>query len=160
MKKMGSRIIRSWMVVTIGLVLAGCGGGGGDAPAPAPPPPAGPAELTAFQLEHGIGPVTEVITLPATVDHELAEQGEEVFEQKCSACHKLGEKYIGPALGEVLARRSPAFVMNMILNPQEMIERHPVTKQLVAETMSFMPNQNVTRDEARAIVEYFRSQHQ
>jgi mono/diheme cytochrome c family protein len=88
----------------------------------------------------------------------VAAQGQAVFEQKCSACHKLGEKYIGPALGEVLERRTPAFVMNMILNPQEMIDKHPVVKQLVAETMSFMPNQNVTRDEARAVLEYIRSQ--
>lgn len=149
-----------WWSLALAGVVAGCGGGGGDgggAPAPAPPT-SGPAELTAFQLEHGIGPVTEPLSLPSTTDHELAERGEDVFEQKCSACHKLGEKYVGPALGDVLGRRTPAFVMNMILNPQEMIDRHPVVKQLVAETMSFMPNQNVTRDEARAIVEYLRSQ--
>jgi len=140
------------------VLVAACGGGGADAPPEAAPPPPAAGGLTAFQLEHGIGPVTEPITLPAEVNHELAEAGEEVFTQKCSACHKLEEKYIGPALGEVLERRTPAFVMNMILNPQEMIEQHPVIKQLLAETMSFMPNQNLTRDEARAVVEYIRSQ--
>jgi len=148
-----------WWFVAVAVVLAGCGGGGGDDSGTAAPPPSpGPAELTAFQLEHGIGPFTEVVTLPGQVNDDLAEQGEAVFAQKCSACHKLAEKYIGPALGNVLERRTPTFVLNMILNPQEMIERHPVTKQLVAETMSFMPNQNVTRDEARAVVEYIRSQ--
>lgn len=142
------------------ILVAACGGGGSDAPAAgAPPaPPAAAGGLTAFQLEHGIGPITEPVVLPEAVDHELAERGEEVFAQKCSACHKLEEKYIGPALGEVLERRTPAFVMNMILNPQEMIEQHPVIKQLLAETMSFMPNQNLTPDEARAVVEYIRSQ--
>lgn len=152
------RPLAVWTILALGLGLAGCGGGGGQDAPPAAPPAGAPAELTAFQLEHGIGPITEPMTLPAEVDHELAEAGEAVFAQKCSACHKLEEKYIGPALGEVLARRTPAFVMNMILNPQEMIDKHPVVKQLVAETMSFMPNQNVTRDEARAVIEYIRSQ--
>jgi mono/diheme cytochrome c family protein len=158
MRYEGRRPLAAWTVLALGLVAAGCGGGGGGEAPPAAPPAGTPAELSAFQLEHGIGPITEAITLPAEVDHELAEAGEAVFEQKCSACHKLEEKYIGPALGEVLELRTPAYVMNMILNPQEMIDKHPVVKQLVAETMSFMPNQNVTRDEARAVLEYIRSQ--
>lgn len=145
-------------IVAGALLLLGCGGGGGDAAPPAPPPAAAD-ELTAFQLEHGIGPITEPMTLPAEIDHELAEEGEEIFAQKCSACHKMAEKYIGPELGTVLDRRTPAFVMNMILNPQEMIEKHPVVKQMLAETMSFMANQGLTREDARAVVEYIRTQH-
>jgi hypothetical protein len=66
--------------------------------------------------------------------------------------------YIGPALGEVTARRSGAFIMNMILNPQEMVERHPVAKQLLAEHMSFMPNQGLTREDARLVLEYLRDE--
>jgi len=139
-------------------LVVGCGGGGDAAP-PAENPPAATGELTAFQLEHGIGPITEAMTLPEAIDHELAEEGEEIFVLKCSACHKMAEKYIGPELGTVLDRRTPAFVMNMILNPQEMIEKHPVVKQLLAETMSFMANQGLTREDARAVVEYIRTQH-
>jgi len=118
----------------------------------------GDDQLTAFQLEHGIGPVTEALTLPATIDKAMAAEGEKVFQQKCSACHKMGEKYVGPALGEVTIRRTPAFIMNMILNPQEMIEKHPVIKQLLQETMSFMANQNLTPDQARQVLEYLRTQ--
>lgn len=143
----------------VGATLVGGCGGGGDAAPPAANPPAAPAGLSAFQLEHGIGPITEPMTLPAEIDHELAEEGEEIFAQKCSACHKTTEKYIGPELGTVLDRRTPAFVMNMILNPQEMIENHPVVKELLAQTMSFMPNQGLTREDARAVIEYIRTQH-
>ena len=53
---------------------------------------------------------------------------------------------------------TPEFVMNMILNPQEMVERHPVAKQMLAERMTFMANQNLTLDEARAVLEYLRTQ--
>jgi mono/diheme cytochrome c family protein len=141
---------------TLLVLLAACGGGEKAAtPAAAA---AGGGELTAFQTEHGVGPITEAVTLPATVDQAMADAGKVVFETKCSACHKMGEKYVGPALGEVIARRSPAYIMNMILNPQEMVERHPVAKQLLAEHMSFMPNQGLTQDEARQVVEYLRRQ--
>lgn len=114
-------------------------------------------ELSAFELEHGIGPVKEPIQLGA-IDKAMAATGATVFETKCSACHKMDTLYIGPALGEVTARRSGAFIMNMILNPQEMVERHPVAKQLLAERMTFMANQNLTLEEARAVLEYLRTQ--
>lgn len=116
--------------------------------------------LTPFQLENGIGPLTEAVTLPAEVDPAMAAAGKAVFEQKCSACHKMKEKYVGPALGEVTTRRTPTFVMNMILDPQENIERHPVVKQLVQETMSFMANQGLTQEQARQVLEYLRTQSQ
>ena len=120
-------------------------------------PAAAGSDLTPFQQEHGIGPITEPITLGA-VNEELAEEGEEVFVTMCSACHKMAEKYVGPALGDVTTRRSPAYVMNMILNPQEMVERHPVAKQLLAEHMTFMPNQGLTQEQARQVLEYLRTQ--
>lgn len=111
--------------------------------------------LTAFEQENGIGPIKETVVV-GPLDEKMAEAGEEVFEQKCSACHKLGEKYVGPALRGITERRTAAYIMNMILNPQEMVERHPVAKQLLAEHMSFMPNQGLTPDEARLVLEYLR----
>ena len=144
-----------WMLV-LGLGL-GCGGDKGAPTPAAPPSEAGAGGLSAFEVEHGIGPVKEPIEVAATPDHEMAEEGEEIFEQKCGACHKMGEKYVGPALGEVTKRRTPAYIMNMILNPQEMVERHPVAKQLLAEHMSFMPNQGLTKEQARQVVEYLRT---
>lgn len=146
------------ILMTFALATA-CGGGGGEggaggetAGAPAPG-----SDLTPFQLEHGIGPITAPVELGA-VDPGMAARGEAVFTEKCSACHKMTEKYVGPALGAVTTRRTPAFIMNMILNPQEMIERHPAVKQMLAETMSFMANQNVSPGDARAILEYLRTQ--
>src|SRR5262245_50142381 len=146
-------------VLILGLA-AGCGKGGDKAAAESAPPAsagAGAGGLSAFQMENGIGPVTEVVTVAATPDHAMAEQGEDVFEHKCGMCHKMGEKYVGPALGEVTKRRTPTYIMNMILNPQEMVERHPVAKKLLAERMTLMANQNLTQDEARAVVEYLRT---
>lgn len=129
----------------------------------APPPAAGAAaapatsELSPFQLENGIGPVTEAITL-GPIDKKMAEEGEHLFESKCGACHKMADKYVGPPLGEVTVRRTPAFIMNQMLNPEEMYSKHPVVKQLLGEYMTQMPNLGLTQEQARQVVEYLRTQ--
>ena len=116
--------------------------------------------ITRFQSEHGIGPVTRPMVLPEAVDQAMAATGARVFEQKCAPCHKMTERYVGPPLAGVTTRRGPTFVMNMILNPQGMVEKHPVTKKLFAEFLMAMPNQNLSQDEARQVVEYLRTQKQ
>jgi len=111
--------------------------------------------LTQEQLEKGIGPVTSV-TLDA-IDDDLATKGESVFELKCSACHKIEGRLVGPPLKGVTERRKPEFIMNMILNPDEMVKKHPEVKKMLGEYFIPMTFQNVSREEARSILEYFRS---
>lgn len=105
----------------------------------------------------GVGPVKEV-TLAPTIDEAMAARGQEIFKQMCTACHKTDKKFIGPALAGVTERRSPEWIMNMILNPEVMIQKDPLAKQLLTEhNGSPMANQNLTEEEARAVVEYFRT---
>jgi len=47
--------------------------------------------------------------------------------------------------------------MNMIMNPEEMVAKNPAAKQLLAEYLAPMANQNISEDEARALLEYFRT---
>lgn len=103
----------------------------------------------------GIGPISSV-TL-AELDSKLAESGKVLFQAKCTACHKENKRLVGPAVNEVLNRRSPEWVMNMILNPDEMLEKDPVAMQLLKEYKSPMNNQGLTEEEARTILEYFRT---
>lgn len=141
-------------------LLTGCGGKS-DAPAPAASSPgAAPAagsELTPFQLEHGIGPVTTVVELGA-LDPAMAAAGKVLYESKCSACHKMTDRYVGPPLGDATVRRSAAYLMNMILNPDGMYAKHPSARQLLAEYMTQMPNLALTQEQARQIVEYLRTE--
>lgn len=105
----------------------------------------------------GIGPVKSV-TLNAEIDQALAVKGETVFKNMCTACHKTDKKFIGPALVGITERRSPEWIMNMILNPEEMIANDPIAKQLLLEAnMAVMADQNLTEEEARSILEYFRT---
>ena len=136
-------------------LLAACGTGA-DAPNSESGSSTDPSGLTAAQLEHGIGPIEAFE--PGPLDAAMAEKGADVFALKCSACHKMDARYVGPALASITEERSPAYIMNMILNPAEMLEKHPDAKAKLAEFMTLMPNQNLTQDEARAILEYLRQQ--
>ncbi|WP_318345488.1 c-type cytochrome [Flagellimonas baculiformis] len=105
----------------------------------------------------GVGPVKSV-TLAPEIDQTLAANGKGIYEQMCMACHRVGKKFIGPAPNGVLERRTPEWVMNMILNPQEMVQQDPLAKDLLQEfNGSPMSNQGLTEEQARAILEYFRT---
>ena len=57
-----------------------------------------------------------------------------------------------------MQRRSPEWTMNMILNPEEMVKKDPLAKELLIKfNGSPMANQNLTEDEARQVLEYFRT---
>lgn len=105
----------------------------------------------------GVGPISQ-ITLNDEIDQAMATQGEEVYNQMCLACHRVGKKFIGPAPDKILERRSPEWVMNMILNPEGMVKEDPLAKDLLIEfNGSPMANQGLTEEQARAVLEYFRT---
>lgn len=105
----------------------------------------------------GVGPITS-LTLDAEIDQALATQGEEVYNQMCLACHRVGKKFIGPAPDQILERRSPEWVMNMILNPEGMVKEDPLAKELLMEFNGApMANQSLTEEQARAVLEFFRT---
>lgn len=106
--------------------------------------------------EMGIGPVKEVKVDPQ-INQNLANTGKQIFDVKCVACHKLDEKLVGPPLKGVTQRRKPEWIMNMILNPEQMTKENSIAKGLLAQYLIQMTFQNVTQDDARAIYEYFRS---
>ncbi|MDP6908020.1 MAG: cytochrome c [Flavobacteriales bacterium] len=104
----------------------------------------------------GVGPVSELI-LPETIDDAMAAAGKEKFETLCSACHKLDKRFIGPKMNGIMDRREPEWVMNMILNPDGMVKENEAARQLLMEYSAPMANQNLTEEEARNVVEYFRT---
>jgi cytochrome c551/c552 len=106
--------------------------------------------------EMGIGPVKEAMKLPATIDKALTEKGQQIFTLKCSSCHKFDSKLVGPPLRDVTKRRKPEWIMNQILNPTQMTQENKIAKELFAQYMVQMTFQDVSQDDARAILEFFR----
>jgi len=113
--------------------------------------------LTSFEYEHGIGPVTEEPEL-GPIDPALAEKGKELFIQKCATCHYLDMKKTGPPLRDVTKRRSAAYILNQVQNPEKMGKLHPDGKKLVAEYMQYMTIQGITPEIARQLLEFLRSE--
>lgn len=122
---------------------------------PAPAPVAKETTESAEMSNKGIGPITS-ITL-GDIDDALVAKGKEIYKTNCTACHKMKKKYIGPALKGVTERRSPEWIMNMIMNPEEMVEKDPIAMKLLAEYSAPMANQNISEEDARAILELFRT---
>lgn len=102
----------------------------------------------------GVGPIKSVTI--GDLDKAMAAEGETLFTTNCAACHKIDKRFVGPALAGVTERRKPEWIMNMIMNPEQMVKEDPVAKELLAEYLAPMANQSITEDQARKIVEYFR----
>ena len=126
---------------------------------PVTPPPSSdvkPSERVDLTSK-GVGPITSV-ELGDQIDQAMADKGKEVYDRMCLACHRVGKKFIGPAPDGILERRTPEWVMNMILNPEVMVKEDALAKELLVEfNGSPMANQSLTEEEARAILEYFRT---
>jgi cytochrome c2 len=102
----------------------------------------------------GYGPISDAKLGP--IDENNAKKGREIFVSKCSACHKINERYVGPNLKDVTKRRTPEWILNQILNPVEQSEKDQTAKDLLAEYMTQMTFQNISEPEARSLLEFFR----
>lgn len=142
-----------FLVVALLALVPACspGGDAGDGDAVADTTP-----LTTEELEKGVGPVRSV-ELAVVPEPALAAEGERLYRSRCVACHLIDDRSVGPPLGDVTERRAPEYVMNMILNPEEMVRRHPEARALKDRFVTPMPDQGLTRQEARAVLEYLRA---
>ena len=141
------------LVVVPLLCLSGCGGD----KAKVEESTATPEKAVALDPmeDKGIGPIKSLTLGP--IDEAMAAKGKEVYDLKCTACHKVEKRFIGPSPKGILDRRTPEWIMNMILNPEVMVQKNAQAKQLLMEYMAPMANQNLTEEEARAVLEYFRT---
>ena len=122
-------------------------------------PAATKIDLTAPTLDNqGIGRFADV-KIAEKIDDAMAEKGKAIFKTKCTACHKFKNRYIGPALKGVTKRRSAAWIMNMVTNAKEMLEKDPVAKALIAEYHAPMAQQDLKDEEVKALYEYLRTKN-
>ncbi len=115
----------------------------------------GATNYAKFYLEHGYGPIKEILTFN-NIDSSMALEGSKLFDQTCANCHNLDSRHIGPPLRGVTSFRSNTFIMNMILNPEENIKKHPDIMALQKNYHTIMTYQYLNKDEARKILEYLR----
>ena len=113
-------------------------------------------EKKAANDKRGIGKFTEVKLDPA-LDAKMAADGNGIYDVKCAACHKLTkERVVGPGWAGVTQRRAPEWIMNFSTNTDEMLNKDPEAQAMLEICMVRMPNQNLSDDDARAVLEFMR----
>lgn len=141
-----------WSISILAILMTACGGGetqstGSTEKSKAPAPVADP---------RGMGEIKQV-DLDPEVDSELAAEGKAIVDMKCTACHQLNDKrLVGPGFQGVTNRRRPEWIMNMITNVDVMLDQDPEAQKLLEECLTRMPNQNISLDDARGILEFLR----
>jgi mono/diheme cytochrome c family protein len=157
MKKLLSLSIITMVIVA----LASCGGSGDSEKAnEATTESAADTDSNegnpSYDPHRGEGKFTNVELSP-TLDPAKAELGSQVSQVKCSSCHKLtDEKLVGPGWAGVTTRRKPEWIMNFITNTDVMINKDPEVQAQLELCLVRMPNQNLSDDDARNLLEYMR----
>lgn len=123
------------------------------------PKPVDIQELTKDKPEtHGAEIKDADVTLSNPLDQAMVTAGKATYELKCQSCHKLTEeKLVGPGWKNVTKNRKPAWILNMITNVDMMLEKDPEAQKLLELCLVRMPNQNISVDEARKVLEFMRS---
>jgi cytochrome c len=153
MKKISSHFINILLISLMLILAVACGGDSKSDQNSSDK--SNTSGLTDWEYKNGFGPIKKKLYL-LPVDKSMATEGEKIFESKCASCHKLDERYVGPAQRDVLRRVSPEFFMNTVLNPDENLQKHPHSKEMLAKYMTKMTNQNIDLESARKLLEYFR----
>lgn len=110
----------------------------------------------AYDSLRGSGKFTTV-DLGGGLNTKFADAGKTIYDLKCSACHKLtGEKLVGPGWLGVTTRHQPVWIMNFVTNTDEMIDKDPKAQALLQICMVRMPNQHLSDDDARNVLEFMR----
>ena len=123
------------------------------------PKPIDIQELAKDQPEtHGAEIKEGEITLSTPLDKAMVDAGKATYGLKCQSCHRLTEeKLVGPGWLGVTKKRQPIWIMNMITNVDMMLEKDPEAQKLLELCLVRMPNQNISKDEARQLIEFMRS---
>jgi len=116
-------------------------------------------ELTKNQTEvHGTEVKPEDVHLTNPLNAQWVADGKAIYDLKCQACHKLTtEKLVGLGWKGVTQRRKPEWILNFVTNVDMMLDKDPQAQKLLEECLVRMPNQNLTVDEARKVLEFQRS---
>jgi len=97
------------------------------------------------------------VDVAATLDASMASNGEKVYSVKCSGCHKTTEeKLVGPGWHGVTSRHAPVWIMNFVTNTDEMLNKDPKAQAQLEICLVRMPNQNLTDEDARNLLEFMR----
>lgn len=146
---------KTLFAIIAGLFFAACGGNPDQASTTEPPPkPKSMLQQAQADDGKGIGEIKHV-ELNTPLDAAMVARGKAIYELKCAACHRLtAQRVVGPGWKGLTEKRKPEWMMNMIMNVEVMLEEDPTAQALLKECLTRMPNQNLTRQDARDVLEF------
>jgi cytochrome c2 len=146
------------LIVPLGLflLLAACGGGEQKKTDTSAATTTETPTASSDSDEKGIGPIKDV-KLTNPLDQAMITAGKGVYDLKCSSCHRLtAERLVGPGWLDVTKRRKPEWIMNFSTNVDEMLNKDPKAQAMLEECLVRMPNQNLSEQDARNVLEFMR----
>ena len=97
------------------------------------------------------------IQLTHPLDEKMVANGLKIYQTKCIACHKISnEMLVGPGWTGVTDRRTPEWIMNWITNTKVMLDKDLAAQADMAICLIRMPNQDLTDQQARDVLEFMR----
>lgn len=147
------------LCLSAAIFIGACGGGNqSSTEKQTTEQPAGnTAQASSYDPKRGEGKYDQTNVTVGALDEAMAEKGKGIASTKCFSCHKTtDEKLVGPGWKGVTKKQAPHWIMNFITNPDPMIDKDPEVQAQLELCLVRMPNQNLTEDEARALVEFMR----
>ncbi|WP_277482848.1 PQQ-dependent sugar dehydrogenase [Catalinimonas alkaloidigena] len=94
-----------------------------------------------------------------TTDPQMLAQGEQLFQENCSACHNFRQRAIGPELSGVTRETDADWLFHFIRNAPEMIEQgDPRAVRLHEEYQTYMPPfSSLDSTDVKAIIAYLHT---
>jgi hypothetical protein len=116
-----------------------------------------PGEIVAGQpVAHG--PEIKTVEVTQPLNQAWVAAGKLTYDGKCMPCHKLdATRIVGPGWQDVTKRRTPVWIMNMICNTDLMLSNDEEAQKQLELCLVRMPNQNVSVEDARKLLEFMRS---
>ncbi len=115
-------------------------------------------QLMVKTADVGIRAKDALVRLIATKQSAAAQRGERAFgEGGCGGCHVIGKVSSGPDLTGALQRHKNGekWVYDFIMNPEKMYD-DPYVKSMIDYFNLKMPNQHMTSEETKDIIEYMK----
>jgi cytochrome c2 len=142
-----------YVIALMGFGVVSCSGSNNE----------GQANVEAEQVEEvqydpvlGVGDFMD-FKVEEGLNSELALKGKGLYDSKCASCHSLkNDVIVGPGWSGVTERRQLGWLMNMMTNTTEMLEKDPELKKQIEKYKVQMPELSTSDEDARAILEYMR----
>lgn len=109
----------------------------------------------------GLFPIVWQLAVPASASslRQSAEEGAQIFQQTCQACHTIGKgDLIGPDLQGVTQRQDAAWLVKFITQPDVVLASGDATANALLQKYGVpMPNLGITDAQAQSLLAYLEA---